>query len=470
MKIWTRLSPNTGSSSPGPGAARPLPAIRPAGASQVQPPGGKAPGRAAVGGGMGVAIGGAASRPTGALARNNALRTTPAARSNAGLTERLSGRPLPPGGSVTGRQGWRDWMREHPFTMWVVLPSLIAAFYLFFIAAPQYVSESRFNVRAQIPRAATTSGLGGEILGSAGFLPSPENIAAVRDFLLSHDAVRKTREKIDLVEMFRRPEADPLFRLWWPQPTAERLRWFYRWQVTVTVDPTTGISDLRVWTFRPSDSLALSNQLLELSEELVNDMNNKIREEALRVARAELRRAETRLTDARVALTMFRQQEREVDPSATASAAVATINNLQADIARARSELQTLQGFARPGSPQIINLENRIRGLEAQVVEERSRIATASTGMTEQMETFARLTAEVQLAQAQLEANVIVLDRANSDAARQAVFLSRVVEPNLAERSLFPLPYWASLYVFLSLTILYGMAWLILTGMREHAR
>jgi len=132
--------------------------------------------------------------------------------------------------------------------------------------------------------------------------------------------------------------------------------------------------------------------------------------------------------------------------------------------------LQTLQGFARPGSPQIINLENRIRGMEAQVAAERSRIATASTGVTEQIETFARLNAEVALAQAQLEARVIVLDRANSEATRQSIFLSRVVDPNLAERSLFPLPYWASLYVFLSLSVLYGMAWLILTGMREHAR
>jgi capsular polysaccharide transport system permease protein len=453
MKIWTRLSPNTSNSSSA------TPVYRPAAAPAASAPPARLPG------------GGA---PRDKSARTPAARTptarTPALRANTGMTDRFSGRTLPPVGSMGGRRSWRDWMREHPFTMWVVVPSLIAAFYLFFVAAPQYVSESRFTVRAQMPRISAATGLGGEILGSAGFIPSPENVAAVRDFLLSHDAIRKTREKIDLVEVFRRPEADPLFRLWWPKPTAERLRWFYRWQVTVTIDPTTGISDLRVWTFRPTDSLELSNRLLELSEELVNDMNGKIREEALRVARTELRRAETRLTDARVALTMFRQQEREVDPSATASAAVATISSLQNDLARARSELQTLQGFARPGSPQIINLENRIRGLEAQVAEERSRIATAATGVTEQMETFARLSAEVQLAQNQLEANVIVLDRANSDAARQAVFLSRVVDPNLAERSLFPLPYWASLYVFLSLSILYGMAWLILTGMREHAR
>lgn len=446
MKIWTKLSPNTNNFSSGMGAGR----------------GGTAPPEPA-------------SRASRSLARDKSLRQParrePSLRGNSAVSDRLSGRTLGPVGSQAELSGgWRAWLADRPFTLWVILPSLLAAFYFFFVAAPQYVSESRFTVRAQMPRIAAGGGFGGEILGSAGFIPSPENIASVRDFLLSHDAVRKTREKIDLVEVFRRPEADPIFRLWWAQPTAERLRWFYRWQVTVHVDPTTGISDLRVWSFRPADSLAISNRLLELSEELVNDMNAKIREEAMRVARAELRRAETRVTDARVALTMFRQQERTVDPSATASAAVATISSLESDIARARSELQTLQGFARPGSPQIINLQNRIRGMEVQVAEERQRIASAGTGVTELIETFARLSAEVALAQNQLEANVVVLDRANSDAARQSIFLSRVVDPNLAERSLFPLPYWASIYVFLSLSVLYGMAWLILTGMREHAR
>lgn len=443
MKIWTKLSPNTSNSSP---AGRPAMAeSRPA----------------------------AAPRPAEAT-RAKVLKPTPprspAERPDLPVADRFSGRPLGAvGGRPTERRTLRQWMADHPFLMWVVLPSLAAAFYLFFIAAPQYVSEARFTVRAQQPRAGSAN-ISGELLGSAGFITSPENIASVRTFLLSHDSVRKSRETLDLVDIFRRPEADPLFRLWWANPTAERLRSWFRWQVTVDVDPTTGISDLRVWTFRPDDSKALSLRLMEIAEELVNDMNVRIREEALRSARTELRRAETRLTDARVALTMFRQQERAVDPSATASAAVSTISGLESDIARARSELQTLQGFARPNSPQIINLQNRIRGMEAQVAEERERIAAAGTGVTELMETFARLNAEVGLAQQQLEANIIVLDRANSDVARQSIFLLRIVEPNLAERSLFPLPYWLSLYIFISLSIVYGLAWLILTGMREHAR
>ncbi len=465
MKIWTKLSPNTSNSSPvihdriraAPAEARQSKA-RPATALlRSRPPGSS----------TGAAGSNVASRP---LTARTQLGRAALPGSSQSVVERLGARNL---GSVaaraTQRRSLREWCAEHPFTMWVMLPTLILAAYFFVFAAPQYLSESRFTVRAQMARSGASS-ISGEVLGSMGFVTSPENIASVRDYLVSHDAVRKLREAVDLVEIFRRPEADVISRMWWAQPTAERLRWFFRWQVSVRVDAQTGISDLRVWSFRPLDSQELSRRLLTLSEELVNDMNGQIREEAMRVARVELRRAEARVTDARVAVTSFQQQERAVDPSATASAAVSAISGLETDIARARSELQTMQGFARPNSPQIINLQNRIRGLEAQAAEERSRISGAGTGFTEQLETFARLTAEVQLAQRQLEATIVVLDRANSDAARQAIFLLRIVEPNLAERSLFPLPYWATLYAFIALTVLYGLAWLILSGMREHAR
>jgi len=391
-------------------------------------------------------------------------------RSTAGLPERFGGRPLGPvGRQAEKRRTLGDWFRDHPFTTWVILPSLVIAAYLFFVATPQYLTEARFTVRQQQARAASNA-VGGELLGSAGFVVSPENIASVRDFLVSHDAVRKARERMNLVNVWRPPEADPLFRLWWANPTAERLRWFFRMQVKAHVDASTGITDLQVWSFSPKDSQELSRILMNLSEELVNSMNLQIREESMRATRVELRRAEQRVTDARVALTVFRQQERAVDPAASATAAVSTISALDSDLTRARAELQSLLSFARPGSPQIQNLQNRIRGLESQIVEERSRMANIGSGVTEQLETFARLNAEVGLAQTQLESSIVALDRAQGDTTRQQIFLLRIVEPNLAERSLFPLPYWLSLYAFASLSLVYGLAWLILAGMREHAR
>lgn len=426
MKIWTRLSPNTSTSS----------------RITAEP------------------------EPSRVTTRPTALRERPAA-----LRERPRERPLlgSIGERMRRRRTFGDWMREHPFTCWVLFPTLLAGLYLFFVATPQYLSESRFTVRSQNATAAR-SNIGGEVLGSAGFVTSPENIAAVRDFLLSYDAIRRVREQIDLLEVFRPPFADPVFRLWWAQPTLERLRMYYRWQVTADIDASTMITDLRVWSFRPTDSQAISRRLLSLAEELVNEMNFNIREEALRSSRNELQRAEERLVSAQTALTLFRQQSQSLDPGQSSNIAVGTIGQLESDAAKARSDLQTLLAFTRPNSPQVQNIRNRIEALEAQAAEERRRLAAAGTGVTEQLATYTRLQAEVDLATQQLSAARMTSDRAAGDAQRQQIFLLRVVEPNLAERSLFPLPYWATLYVFLSLSLLYGLAWLMLAGMREHAR
>jgi capsular polysaccharide transport system permease protein len=423
MKIWTKLSPNTSSSS------------RPVAAPGVLP----------------------ASAP--AHVRQTALR------------ERSRERPLlgSIGEGMRRRRTLGDWMREHPFACWVLFPTLLAGLYLFLIASPQYLSEARFTVRAQMPAAARMQ-IGGEVLGSAGFITSPENIAAVKDFLLSYDAVRRVREQIDLLEVFRPSFADPVFRLWWAQPTAERLRMFFRWQVTVDIDASTMITNLRVWSFRPTDSQEVSRRLLTLGEELVNEMNFNVREEALRATRNELQRAEERLVNAQTAVTLFRQTSQSLDPGQSSNIAVGTIGQLEGDAAKARSDLQTLLAFSRSNSPQVQNLRNRIAALDAQAVEERRRLATAGTGVTEQLATYTRLQSEVDLAMQQLSATRVTSDRAAADAQRQQIFLLRVVEPNLAERSLFPLPYWATLYVFLSLSLLYALAWLMLAGMREHAR
>ncbi|WP_421992104.1 capsule biosynthesis protein [Roseococcus sp.] len=423
MKIWTKLSPSTSSSSQQTYTPRTQPSTTPA------------------------------------LGRPTALR------------ERSRERPLlgSIGDGKRRRLSLGEWLRGHPFSCWVLFPTLLAGLYLFLVASPQYLSESRFTVRSQMPRAAA-SNVGGEMLGSAGFITSPENIAAVKDFLMSYDAINRIRDRIDLLEVFRPSFADPVFRLWWEKPTAERLRSFYRWQVSADIDASTMITILRVWTFRPEDSREISRRLLSLGEELVNEMNFNVREEALRASRIELQRAEERLMNAQTAVTLFRQESQSLDPSQSSGIAVGTIGQLESDAARARSDLQALQAFARPNNPQIQNLRNRIAALDAQAREERQRLAMAGSGITEQLATFTRLQGEVDLASQQLSGARIASDRAAGDAQRQQIFLLRVVEPNLAERSLFPLPYWATLYVFLSLSLLYGLAWLMLAGMREHAR
>lgn len=358
-------------------------------------------------------------------------------------------------------------LRRHPFLLAVLLPTLLVAIYFFFVATPQYISEARFTVRAQGGMAGL--GAGSVMGGRAAMGIVSEDESAVAAHLVSHDAVRALRERLDLVGMFRPPFADPVSRLWYANPAAERLLDHFRGQVRVIPDSYTGIATLTVRTYRPEDSLVLARELLHLGETKVVEINQRMLNETLRASRQEVERAEARIAGAAIALTEFRQRERALNPARSAEIAVGTIGGLEAEATRLRTELQTLSAIARPGAIQIQNLRERISAVEQQILAERARLADSQQGVTQQMAGFDRLQLEYDLANRTLQAAVAGLEAATTNAQSQQIFLQRVVEPNLAERSLYPRPLLFTLYTLGGLTLVYGMVWLLVAGVREHA-
>ena len=389
-------------------------------------------------------------------------------------TTREAGGPLaiPSFGGIgrsppTVRQRVGNFFTRRPYFWSVLVPTMLAAVYFFAVAAPQFISESRFIVRA---RQQSSQSILGEALNNAGFRSASEDALAVKDFLLSHDAVTALRQQFDLVGMFRRPEADAWARLWYSTPASERLLDYYRNQVTAIIDAQSGITELRVRSFRPQDSLEVNRALLAQGEALVNRLNQRIAQDTVEGARREVVRAEGRIAAATQAISEFRERERALDPSRSATLAVETIGRLESQLATTRAELQTLTAFARPNNPQVTNLQSRIQALQTQINEERRRsTATTTEGFTTQIAAFERLRMEAEFGGRQLTSATASLERALADAQRQQLYLQRVVEPNLAEHYRYPRRFISVLYVFVGLSVLYGLIWLMVAGVKEHA-
>jgi capsular polysaccharide transport system permease protein len=383
----------------------------------------------------------------------------------------------PPGaqaGRGRGRRKLGRFTARHWFLLLVVLPTLLVGAYYTVVAADIYESETRFLVRN---RSAGTPNIAAEIAGGgsplSGFFPTSrtgtEETRAVAAFVDSHAAVSALRRGIDLVELWRRPEADLLARLWWEAPEAERLLSYYRSRVRVAVDPDTGVMILRAQAFRPADALALTQQLLVLSEELVNTLSQRSISDTVRVAEREIARAEARVIAAREALISFREREQALDPTRAAVGAVETIARLDAQLTQARADLQERQTFMRPDNPQVRLLQNRIEALQAQIATERGRITRGGEALTQQMAGFERLELERMLADRQLASATAALEAARAEAVRQQTFVVRVAEPNLPERATFPKGAFNTLTVFVSLTLAFGIGWLLVVSAREHA-
>lgn len=371
--------------------------------------------------------------------------------------------PIPP---PKPRSRLKRFLR-HPFTWWVLAPTLLAIAYFYGYASNQYVSEARFVVRsrADAPQV-SLSGMLSAAVGGAGGAAAGEAYS-VRDFLTSHDAVMRTNERLDLVRIWGRDEADLIARLWNDDP--ERLTKYYGSMVSVSFDSTTGVVTLRVRSFTPEDSKAIADTLLALSEQLVNSLSERAREDALRIARAEVGIAERRVLESREALSRFRQQQQELDSAGAVQAAVQAMGQLEGQLIAAQAELRERMSFMRPDNVALQNTRNRIEALERQIVAERTRRTQGDGALAHQLGTFERLMLEREFADRQLASATASLETARIEAQRQQMYLSRVVEPNLAVYPLYPRKLISVGSIFLGLSVAFGIGWLLVAGMREHA-
>ena len=355
------------------------------------------------------------------------------------------------------------------FTLFVLLPTALAIAYFWGVAANQYQSEARFIVRGAQSSGPAVSGLG-QVLGLTAALSSAQSESfSVGDYMLSHDAVDALQGKLDLVSIFRRPEADQLARLWWPDPSAETLLWYYRRQVSVTYNEDTGITTVKALAFRPKDARALVGALLSIGEDRVNEFNERAVQDTVRVAQREVDTAEKRVAAAQEALTAFRMRERDIDPERTSTAQLALVPGLQQQLAQSRAQLAGLSASVREDSPQFVALRDRIRALEGQIASESGRLTGDNGALAPVLASYEQLTLQSEFARTSYTSALTALENARLQAMRQQLFVVNVVRPNLPQRALFPRSTMLVATVFLGTLLCYSIGWLIVAGMREHA-
>lgn len=365
----------------------------------------------------------------------------------------------------------------HWYALLVLLPTLVVGAYYVFYAADIYESEARFVLRSRGGGSGGSGAEGGAAGGRVGALlgaavsarPGADEARAVVAYLDSHAAVLAMRRDLDLVTIWRRPEADAIAKLWWSNPEVEWLLWYFRRRVTVGFEPETMVLTLRAKAFRPDDAVQLGRRALRAAEDLVNAFAERMITDTTRAAEEVVQKAEARVTAAREAMTAFREREQAFDPQRTATGAVDNIGRLEATLAQTRADLQERRSFMRPDNPQIQVLQNRITALQSQIATERSRVTRGEEALTQQVAGFERLVLEREFADRQLTSAIASLEDARNEALRQQVFLLRVAEPHSPEWPLYPKATFNTLTIFVSLTVLFGIGWMLVVSAREHA-
>jgi capsular polysaccharide transport system permease protein len=374
----------------------------------------------------------------------------------------------PPTQRARAMAGARDIIRQYRgFLLVVLLPSLLASLYVGVIVSNQYVSETHFVVRAAGTSQGTSSGIE-QLLGINQVSASQTESLALGDYLTSHDAAAVLERRLGLSALFQRPDVDYFSRLRTNAPPETLLK-FYRNQIEVNYSSETGITTMKVRAFRPDDALRIASLLLDIGENRVNQLNQRAYDDALKVTRGQLADAERDLTSIQSSLTRFRQGARDIDPVRSSAAQIELVSSLRANLAGARAQLAGMAGAVSPSSPQYRVMQDRVNGLAVQVAREDARLTGGNRAMAAGLSAYEELQLRQDFAAKRYSAAAATLEAAREQAVRQQLFVIRVVEPNRPVKSLYPRRLWTIASIIVGLLLVYGIGWLIVAGVREHA-
>lgn len=337
----------------------------------------------------------------------------------------------------------RHWGILLSFVLGVLLPSLMAAVYMYAVAVDQYESRVGFAVRAEESQSAldVLSGLTG--VSSA----SSSDTDILYEFIQSKEMVQRVDAQMDLREIFTRPAFDPVFALN-EDASIEELVEYWPGMIRVYYDGSTGLIEVRAFAFSREEALRLAEIVFAESSEMINALSDIAREDATRYANEERAKAIERLIAARQAVTAFRIRTQIVDPKADIAGQMGLLNTLQGQLAESLIEQDLMLQTARDGDPRLDQVQRRIDVIEERIGAERRKLGvggvTASASgegeasYAELIGEYERLQVDLEFAQSTYLSALSAYDAAVSEAQRTSRYLTAYVRPSLAETSTAP--------------------------------
>jgi capsular polysaccharide transport system permease protein len=320
------------------------------------------------------------------------------------------------------------------------------------------------------PQRPAQAGFLGEFLQGSGITHSQDDTYSVRDFILSRDALKELDAKLGLRKAYMSSHIDPFarFPILDSDSSFEAFYRYYRKHVGVEFDPVSSISVLTVQAFNADDAHRISALLLDMSERLVNSLNDRSRNDLIRFAEHEVDLAAEKSRDASLALLAYRSQQSVFEPDKQATIQLEGVGKIESELVTTEAQIAQLRKLS-PDNPQIVGLEGRADTLRAALKSEAAKVTSGNGSLSARAPTFERLALESTFADRQLGSALAALETARSEAARQQLYLERLVQPSLPDKAMEPRRVRGMFTVLLIGLIGWGVVSLVLASIREHA-
>jgi capsular polysaccharide transport system permease protein len=293
-------------------------------------------------------------------------------------------------------------LKDKVFISIVVLPTLLSILYYGLYATDVYISESKFIVKSsEQNQTLPLQGVAQVIFGQ-----SPINSFSVQDYVVSRDAMSLLIKNLDIKEEFSKKNIDffsrfPGIKFW--DASLENFYTYYQTKVTVLVDPATSITTITTKSFNSDLTLKMNDTLLGLSEDLVNQLNNRLRADLIKSATAEVDLAKSKYKELTTKINILRNKKN------------------------------------------IVDTDKHINELQSLYLER---------GFTDK----------------QIQAAMTSLETARAEAQKKQIYLEKISNPQLADYPREPRTFLVILGVSIVSLIIWGIAALMISGVKEHTR
>lgn len=346
----------------------------------------------------------------------------------------------------------------------VIIASLMIVFYYTILASPRYVSHIQFVVKQASSNELPIAGLAA--IGASS--PSMRDALILKEYIISSEMAAALNKKINLKEHYESDKWDFISRLHL-NSTQEEYVAYYKKHIDVIYDEMSEIIKIEVQSFDKNYSLTVANTLMEISEEFINQLGQKMAQQQIDFAKKEVNRAYAIVKNNQTSLVEFQNKHQLFNPEFQSTALLEAINQLEAQVISHQTELKSLQAYMQPNSSEIKAKEYKLSALKQQLAQERKKLINQDNESLNKVNLdFKEIELNGLLGIDLYKSALTALELIRTDSLTKLKHLLIVEYPKVAEEDTYPRRLYSIFTWFAFLLIAYFIGRLIIAVIKDH--
>nr|WP_236845601.1 capsule biosynthesis protein [Campylobacter sp. P0085] len=349
----------------------------------------------------------------------------------------------------------------------VIYIMIVVIFYYTFIAADRYVSNVSLSVKSTDGGSPVSLSGIESLVGVAS--SSTEDIKLLQEYIKSFDMLQKLDEKINLRSLYEKQKLDLFFRIY-SSTSKEGYLKYYRDRIHILFDDATGLLNVAVESFSPEDARMISAAILEESERFINEISHNIAREQLRFAQGELESAKQKYKDAKNELLAFQNEYGVFDPQSLAKTKAGFITEIELQISKKETELNTMRSYLNDNAPEIAALKAELRAHKEQLEKERRKVASNASQdkLNDVVAQFEALYLNLSFAEDVYKTAITAVETTRIEIGRKAKQVVVIQSPYVPDSAAYPNKMYNIITIFVILTLIFGVVRLVRAIIDEH--